>query len=105
MPFQGVYYKYCIGCRAHPNLTKRMSLSCRTEVLVNLEQVSALFFGTFIVEFEYSMLSLNAILWPIFVEHQIGVILMEVVAKHYFAIVPMARPIRCSSQIFVCKLL
>ena len=33
-------------------------------------------------------MSLNATLWHIFVEHQMGVIFIGVVAKHYFATVP-----------------
>ena len=60
-------------------------LSCRFEVLVNFGEVFALFLGAFIVDFEYSLfigMSLNAILWYIFVEHQIGVIFMEIIAKH-----------------------
>ena len=48
---------------------------------------------------------LNADLWHIFVEHQIGVIFMRDVAKHYFATVPMTSPMGYFSQIFVYKLL
>ena len=60
-------------------------LSCRLEVLVKFGEVFALFLGAFIVDFEYSLfigMPLNAILWHIFVEHQIGVIFMEIIAKH-----------------------
>ena len=47
-------------------------------------------------------MSLNATLWYIFVKHQIDVIFMEVVAKHYIATVPITSPMGCSSQMFFC---
>ena len=40
-------------------------------------------------------MSLNATFRHIFAEHQIGVIFMEVFAKHYFATVPMTSHISC----------
>ena len=50
-------------------------------------------------------MSLNATLWHNFGEHQIGVIFMRVVAKHYFATLPVTRPLGCSSHIIIYKLL
>ena len=49
--------------------------------------------------------SLNPALWQIFVEHQIGIIFMGVVAKHLFSTVPRKSPLGCSSQIIIYKLL
>ena len=37
-------------------------LSCRLDVLVNFGQIFALFFGTFIVDFEYYLFIVNATL-------------------------------------------
>ena len=60
-------------------------LSCYFDVLVNFEQVFALFLGTFIADFEYSLFIVNVInatLWHIFAKHQIGVIFLGVVPRH-----------------------
>ena len=57
-------------------------MSCRLEILVNFGQVFALFFGAFIVDFEYSM-SLNATLWHIFGEHQVDVMFVGVIFNFY----------------------
>ena len=50
-------------------------------------------------------MSLKATLWHIFMERQIGLVFMGIVAKHQFETVPMSSPMGCSSQIFVSKLL
>ena len=50
-------------------------------------------------------MSLNATLWYIFIEHQISVIFLGVIAKHWFSTVSMTSPMGCSSQIIVYKLL
>ena len=42
------------------------------------------------------------LLYDIFVKHKIDFILMEVVAKHYIATVPITSPMGCSSQMFFC---
>ena len=64
---------------------QQQCLSCRFDVLVNFGQVFSQFLGDFIVYFEYSLFIvnvINAILCHIFVEHQIGVMSMGLVAKH-----------------------
>ena len=60
-------------------------LSCHFDVLDNITQVLALFLGTFIADFEYILFIMNVVnatLWCIFAEHQIGVIFMGLVPKH-----------------------
>ena len=52
-------------------------LSCNLDVLVNFAQISALFVGAFIVDFDYYLPIVNII-----VENQKGVIFMGVVAKN-----------------------
>ena len=59
----------------------QQGLSSRLDVSVNFKQIFALFLGTFIVDFEYYLFIVNAILWHIFMENQKGVIFMGVVAK------------------------
>ena len=64
MPVQGLYYKHCIECGTRPNLTTEIPqqcLSCRFDILVNFGQVFALFFGAFIVDFEYTLFMVNTI--------------------------------------------
>ena len=56
--------KYCIGCGTCPNLATGIPQqfpSCRFGVLVNFGQVFALFFGAFIVDFDYSLFIVNVI--------------------------------------------
>ena len=111
MSVQSIYQKHCIGYRTCPNLRTgipQQCLSCRFKVLVNFGEVFALFFFAFIVDFKYLCLlrmSLNATLQYIFMEHQIDVIFMGVIAKHQFATVPLTSSMWCSSQRFVYKLL
>ena len=50
-------------------------------------------------------MSLDATLWHIFEEHQVGIVFMGVFAKDWFATVPVTSPIGCSSQTFVYNLL
>ena len=59
-------------------------LSCNLDILVNFEQILALFLGTFIIDFEYYffIVNANATLKHVFVENQKGIIFMGVVAKH-----------------------
>ena len=57
-------------------------LSCRLDVLVDFEQIFALFLGNFIVGSEYYLFIVNANLWHLYVEDQKGVIFMGAVAKH-----------------------
>ena len=66
-------------------------LSCRLDVLVNFGKIFALFLGAFVVDFEYYLPIMNATLWHSFVENQKRVILMGVVAKHYFPTVRMIK--------------
>ena len=87
MSVQGIYYMHCIGHGACPNLTTEIPqqcLLCCFKILVNIGQGFALFLGGFIVAFEYCLFIVNVIkcyLMHIFLEHQIGIIFMEVVAK------------------------
>ena len=75
------------------------------DVLVNLGQIFPLFFGTFIVDFEYYFL-LRMLPYDISLSKpKRGYLCMGVIAKHYFPTVPMISPIGCSSEIFVYKLL
>ena len=59
--------------------------SCCFEVLVNFEEVFALFLGAFIVDFEYSLFMVNVIkcyLMAYLCGTPKGTIFMGVVAKH-----------------------
>ena len=56
--------EHCIGCRTCPNLITvipRQLLSCCCEVLVNFEEVFALFLGAFIADFEHPLFFVNVI--------------------------------------------
>ena len=88
MSVQGMYQAHSTRCATYPNLTRRIPfqcLLCHFDVLVNFEQVFALFFVTF-ADVEYSLFIVNVIyatLWPIFAEHQISVIFMGAIPKQF----------------------
>ena len=67
------------------DLYKFHKASCCFEVLVNFEEVFALFHGAFIVDFEYSLFMVNVIkcyLMAYLCGTPKGAIFMGVVAKH-----------------------
>ena len=90
MSVQIIYYKHCIRCGTHLNLTTdipQQCISCRFQVLVNFGQVFALFLGAFIVDLLLFIIcllrmSLTATSEYTFVQHEVGVIFMRVNAKH-----------------------